>query len=385
MYRDLVDRMVRSLASAGLGCPFALASKGQVADIIDGLSDLDFRLVLDTRDSVAWRRGAEAMCVAFLEFAALYPNHWRLVEHLPGWSFSKDELGHKPVCWERLGWEVLWESAPGVALPADDASHEVDDHVGWYIRLLMGYRKAYDAAIDPPIHVAAEQIPQFRAFSICWHYYAPALRCVARAMGRHDVVGKWDALRWHAESGARLAIEVMHVAEAGFRDCASGLAARCSADVRDLVARMAEQLTGAATEPDGDPFAVLEPRALKIDMDVEDRLIATLGIARMFPSRWRYYVGTPEGFDLASCLRIDRGHLGHYCLRFVLESDAAMAALRACAVNARTLDSAIEQMMREHRSTDTDTPPREKFAMLRETYLILLDALERWHQQRGTA
>ena len=120
-------------------------------------------------------------------------------------------------------------------------------------------------------------------------------------------------------------------------------------------------------------------------MDDDDRLIATLGMARMFPSRWRYYVGTPEGFDLASCLRIDRGHLGHYCLRFVLESDAAMAALRACAGNARTLDSAIEQLMREHRTADMDTPPREKFAMLREPYLILLDALERWHQQRGTA
>ena len=52
---ELVERTWEALQDGPQGVDIALVHKGPVSDLFDGLSDIDFRVVLNTRDTDCWR------------------------------------------------------------------------------------------------------------------------------------------------------------------------------------------------------------------------------------------------------------------------------------------------------------------------------------------
>ena len=123
-------------------------------------------------------------------FATEFPQDWRLVEHGPGRGMAVDELHRETALREYLEWDLLRETNPEMlpGLPVlDDALRHM------YLEKFFAYREPYDAKRDPIINVAPVHLPRYPLYSICWHYYAPALRSAALARGAGTVRTKWDA------------------------------------------------------------------------------------------------------------------------------------------------------------------------------------------------
>ncbi|MFA9479553.1 hypothetical protein ACERK3_14785 [Phycisphaerales bacterium AB-hyl4] len=368
LYLELTDRVREAIDAARGGAPAALASKGAMRDVIPGLSDVDYRLVLSTDAPEIWRRVGAAFAEAMLAFANAHPDGWRLIEHMPAIGCSSDALDARPVCWERLTWEPLWASSADLLVTPTSPTN--DGLAGWWAGKLAGYQPPYDARRDPPINVASAELPRFPAFSLIWHFYAPAVLAATQLLGQSQVRTKWDALRWRAEQGIEPAQQALAIAEADFVNPTSATLARaCEADVH--------QLAQLATD-DARPWDALKVMADGLTLSLRDRRLWALATARTYVHRWWFYAHAPQGFDVVAVLRIDRGHVGRFTLGPVRDSREAMEAMRGHAQDGARFDAAIEALMAEHRNTDTSRP-RDTFLAMREQYLVVLEALERWH------
>jgi hypothetical protein len=368
-YNELIDRCWEALQEGPDGVDVALVHKGPVSDLFDGLSDLDFRIVLGTRDTETWRWADDVFYRVFKEFAYAFPDSWRLVEHAPGRGLAIDELYSQTSLGEFLEWELLRESKPNT-LPAAPALDETMRHM--YLEKFYTYRDPYDATRDPAINVAPEHIDRFPLFSICWHFYVPALRCAAMASGIDGMQSKWEALRWRAEAGSDVAARVLAAAENDFAGPAADLAERCSQDVQSLAC----ELTGS-----DDPWTAIGARIDSSRMPEQERLILVVLAGRMATGRWRFYTEAPEGYDLSAVLRIDRGHLKNYLLGPILHDDGPEKLL-AHAPDAEAHQRGVDFVVNQMSATDL-SQPREVFQQLMEHYAVVREAIEGWYGEAG--
>ena len=364
-YEELVDRVWAALHTGPHQHDVALISKGFSCDIVDGLSDIDLRLLFDTASSEVWDWVDEATSRVFIDFAHEHPDSWRIVEHTAGRGAVMDELHYPAMANERLEWELLYEDRPGM-VPASTATDERVQNL--YLEKFFAYREPYDARRDPPINIAAVDGDRFSLFSVCWHYYAPALRCAAVASGRNDVRSKRDALRWRAESVDDVAAFVMRAAEDGFRQPVGDVAARCSEDILDV----AGEVAGA-----DDPWRSIAMRLSTAEPSQAEQLALAAMSGRMVRGRWQYYIDSPEGFDVAGVLRIDRGHLNTYLVGPIL-AGTGREILRGHAPDVDRHDASVDFLMAQHRETDP-SKPREAFRLVREHYSVVRQAIDRWY------
>ena len=370
--QELVDRTWSAITEGldgGRTAHVALYSKGHLEDVIPGLSDVDFRIVVDSIEPSVWRKVDDAFYRAYSSFAAGFPGSWRLVEHTPGSGYATREVDMPKPAAERNEWIVLRETAPDVVHfePIDQY-----DLATAARRRLEGYASPYDPRRDPPINVAREHVQRHLLFSICWHYYAPALRCAAFALGRRDVRSKWDAVRWREADGVSLATEVLSHAASAFHDVPGDLADRCSEDVAALVQQVDASL-GAA---DGPTCAT----ASSAPLSVATRAATCLSTMRMFTGRWRYYAGVPDGFDLPAVLRIDRGHLGNFMFKSLWEDAAAEEAFYDAADDSDDMRARMDYFRQQYRATDSPEP-RAQFMTMHDHLTAVRDAMEPWYAQ----
>ena len=362
---ELVERTWAELKADPHQVDLALVSKGPVCDNYADLSDIDLRLILDSRAPKDWRWADDACFRAFKRFTYDFPDDWRIVEHTPGNGIAVEELHRAAVRKERLDWEVLREDTPGMIPPSPPLDADVQ-------KMSLGkfwcYRAPYSPALDPPVNIAPQHLDRYPLFSICWHYYAPALRCAAQAMGVQEVRTKFDALHWRIETGSAVAALVEQSAEADFFGPVDDLAVLCSDDVQ----KVAHELTGT-----DDPWTTIEEQLPSARPSEEERLCAVIFATRTVTSRWRLYTEAPDGYDVAAVLRIDRGHIFTYLIGPV-QDDIAAKKLRDYAPDPTAHDAGIDFLLAEHHSTDFANP-RETFARLHEHCCVVREAMERWY------
>lgn len=346
-------RLRASLRTACGDTPLALVLKGSVADIIEGLSDLDLRVVLDSTDRGFWRAADAACSEVYADFARQHPADWRVIEHGPGASFRPDEVACEPARGERWVWTILWENPPGTVPLAAGSRRDCRPR---FLRQFRSYRDPYDPRRDPPINVAPRYRDAFRAYSICWHYYAPAVLAAARVMEIPDVNDKWAALRWRATAPARRALKLAHDQFLGCIDPAV-----CHADIQAL----ARELNGVDEREDA--------------TNADEILRGAVAWGRLYPGRYAFYAQAPDGYDVAAVLRIERAHLRTYLLSPLFRLPGAAASLARFAADRPRLAHAIESLLQEHRNADSRNP-RHRFAEIRREYLVVRDALEAWHE-----
>lgn len=366
-YAELVDRLWAALHEEPRQVEFALISKGPTCDIVDGLSDLDFRLVVDSYDPGAWELAADAFCRAFISFAHDSPDAWRLIEHPAGRCMVLDELQRPAVLDERYGWDVLREDSPGMISPLEEVDAEIRRiHLG----KLLGYRDPYNPDLDPPVNVSPDHLPRYPLYSICRHYYAPALRCAAIAAGEGSVHGKDDALRWRRDAGSEAARRALDAVDSGFRSPVEDLAERCWEDIQVVASEVAGQ---------EDPWPEAEKAQRDIYADHDERLYHLVSSNWMAISRWRFYIETPGGYDLEAVLRIDRGHIENYQVGPFDDEDWC-GMLRQHAPDPDDHDQSMEFLAAQHRAAELE-PPREVFASLCEHYGVVWKAMVAWYEE----
>lgn len=363
---ELVDRTWEALHDGRYNGQVALVSKGPVCDIVEGLSDIDLRAVLNTRSADCWRWANDVIFRAFKAFAYDFPDDWRIVEHLPGRGFALDELHCCAARSEHLEWDVLREDVPGMV----PLLTELDDDLrGMYLQKFIGYRDPYDATRDPPINVAHQHRERFPLFSICWHYYAPALRCAALASGAGVIRNKWDALRWRADTGSATARRVLEVAEADFVGPADDLAALCTDDIQGLARELA---TG------DDPWRAIEEQVAESQPNRQECLWLVVVSGRMATGRWRFYIEAPEGYDLPVVLRVDRGHLKNYLIGPLLHDDGP-AKMLAHAPDPEAHQRSMKFLVDQMSATDFSNP-RDVFREMARHYERVRKAIEAWYE-----
>ncbi len=363
---ELVDRCWDALRDLRAEVDLALTSKGPTCDIIEGLSDIDLRVVLNTREIEHWRKADTVFADVFATFSHDHPEDWRIIEHTPGRGMATDELHRRTARSEILEWETIHESTLGLVPTATISCEEARS---LYLEKFFAYRDPYDARRDPPINVAPRHLARFRRFSICWHYYVPALRCAAIAGGNMDVRSKWDALHWRAAAGSTVAHRALKAAEAAFDGPDDDLAEACTADIHTVAREL--------TESD-QPWQTIEQELPDLAWSQVDRLCIAIFGGRTVTGRWHFYINSAEGFDREAVLRIDRGHINTYLVGPVID-DSSQATLREYADDVAAYDQAVAFLMDQHRSTDM-SKPRETFARLIEQYQVSRTVFERWYE-----
>ncbi|GEM_PF-7009419 len=362
LYEELTDRLWEALHAGSEPSATTLISKGPAPDIIDGLSDMDFRVVLDARGPEDWQRTNDAFYGVFKDFAHEYPDGWRIIEHPAGRNVEPCELEHPAVLDERFEWDVLRTDDASLASPLTAVDAQMQD---LYLRKFVAYRHPYNVAIDPPVNVSAANLPRYRLYSICWHYYAPALRCAALAMGEGTVHGKWDAVRWRADAGSETAKDVVRVAEAGFATELDDLAVRCAQDILEV----ARDLVDA-----DDPWPIIERRAVELQRTHDEWLFHLISTNRLSMSRFRFYIDAPQGYDLEAVVRIDRGHVHNY-LAGPLDDQDWVKALMEHADDPDALERGIAFLQDQHHATEVANP-REIFKGFCANYAPVWAAME---------
>lgn len=365
LYEDLVDRLWEALHEAPDTVPTALISKGPAADITDGLSDLDFRLLIDARGPEDWQRAKDAFYRVFTDFAHEHPKAWRIIEHPPGRNVEPHELDKPAVMSERYEWDVLRTDDKGLAPRLTVLDTRMQDQ---YLRKLLWYRDAYDAAIDPPVNISAVNLPRYRLYSICWHYYAAAIRFAALTVGVGTVRGKWDAVRWRADAGSSTAKDVLAAAEVNFEREIDDIAARCEEDIVEVARSVADA---------EDPWPVIQERAIELEPTHEEWLFHLISANRLSMTRLRFYIDAPEGYDLEAVLRIDRGHIHNY-LAGPLDDEGWVAKLREHAEDQNVLEQSIAFFQTQYRATEMGSP-REIFEGFCDNYVSVWGAMENWY------
>lgn len=177
----------------------ALVTKWSHADLVPGLSDMDFRVVCDnTATAEDWVQIDWHVGRVHRQMVERYPEWNRINEHTPGAGVSlaeiDDERLHHP---EYSVWNVWWGRGEWLTrlktrtLPRPLCAIDEQYHLARFLT----YYSPYIHGIDPPINLG-EFEPKYALHSRCWHYFAPPMLSAATLLARRHFSGKREALGW---------------------------------------------------------------------------------------------------------------------------------------------------------------------------------------------
>ena len=182
----------------------ALAAKWRKADLIPGLSDMDFRIICDDRTTVDdWVEIDRAMGPIHLEMVRAHPEWNRINEHPAGAGMTvaevMDERFYNP---EYAVWDLWW----GRGEWFDDLKSYVgsrpfsrsDEHA--HVSKFLAYYSPYIHGIDPA-HNLGEFESKYPLHSRCWHYFAPPMLSAACVLAGRNFPGKLEGLGWLRDNG----------------------------------------------------------------------------------------------------------------------------------------------------------------------------------------
>jgi hypothetical protein len=182
----------------------ALVAKWDKADLVPGLSDLDFRVICDDGTTVDdWIEIDRFAGRLHLEMVREYPQWNRINEHTAGGGMTTSEsLAGRVSGPEYAHWSLWWGhrdwfdrlKAQVVARPFDAADEYY--HLGRFLH----YYSPYIHGIDPPINLGRFE-PKYPLHSRCWHYFAPPMLSAAAILARKNFSGKRAGLNWLRDNG----------------------------------------------------------------------------------------------------------------------------------------------------------------------------------------
>ena len=177
----------------------ALTAKWQVEDLVPGLSDIDFRVVLaDSAGVEDWIVVDKACGQIHSRLARKYKRWWRILEHTPGCGLTCRQMRHPYwYCSEYHTWQVCHgEPGPIQALQREYATKDwqIRDEL-YHLGKFLYYYSPYQQGIDPPINLG-DYVDKYDMHSRCWHYFTPAMLSAAALLRKKPFPGKRTALGW---------------------------------------------------------------------------------------------------------------------------------------------------------------------------------------------
>ena len=182
----------------------ALVAKWDKADLVPGLSDMDFRVICDDGTTVDdWVEIDRFAGRLHLEMVREYPQWNRINEHTAGAGMTISEALARRVCGpEYAHWSLWWGRRDWFdRLKAQVAARPFDAADEYYhLNKFLHYYSPYIHGIDPPINLGRFE-PKYPLHSRCWHYFAPPMLSAAAILARKNFSGKHAALAWLRDNG----------------------------------------------------------------------------------------------------------------------------------------------------------------------------------------
>ena len=182
----------------------ALVAKWDKADLVPGLSDMDFRVICDdgatADDWVEIDRFAGRL---HLEMVREYPQWNRINEHTAGAGMTISEaLDGRFGNPEYAVWSLWWGRREWFdRLKAQVAARPVRRRRrALPFERFLSYYSPYIHGIDPPINLGRFE-PKYPLHSRCWHYFAPPMLSAAAILARKNFSGKRAGLAWLRDNG----------------------------------------------------------------------------------------------------------------------------------------------------------------------------------------
>ena len=184
----------------------ALVAKWDSADLVPGLSDMDFRVVCDDRTTVEdWVEIDRIAGRLHLEMVRANPQWNRINEHTAGLALTMSEAldgdGGNP---EHALWSLWWGSEEWFhRLKAQAAARDFNaTDERYHLSKFLAYYSPYIHGIDPPINLGRFE-PKYPLHSRCWHYFAPPILSAAAILARKNFAGKRAGLTLAARQRVR--------------------------------------------------------------------------------------------------------------------------------------------------------------------------------------
>jgi len=305
---EAVAALVGGQLAEANGHVVALAAKWRKADLVPGLSDMDFRIICDDQTTVDdWVEIDRAMGRIHLEMVRGHPEWNRINEHPAGAGMTvaevMDERFYNP---EYAVWDLWWGRRDWL----DDLKSYVaarpfgrsDEHA--HLSRFLTYYSPYIHGIDPAHNLGVFE-NKYPLHSRCWHYFAPPMLSAACVLAQRNFPGKLEGLAWLRDRGhiPEHVAAVLAQVDAHYETPELELPQRLAAFEEFLFTgfqQIYRPMCDAARHLDVDPGA--RPEALKKQLAGEDaapleRFMESLRWARTRAGRYYFYANAPEHFS----------------------------------------------------------------------------------------
>lgn len=310
---EAVNSTIASQLSEANPHVVALVAKWDKADLVPGLSDLDYRIICDddTRPD-DWIEIDRSLGQIHLDMVSRHPEWNRINEHLAGAGMTVSEVlddrFHNP---EYVTWSLWWGCGDWYdALMSQVRSRPfdaTDEH--FHLIRFLSYYAPYDARIDPPINLGPLE-HKYGLHSRCWHYFAPPLLSAASLLARRNFRGKTEGLRWLRDNGhaERQADAVLRQVDAHYETPELTDPERTKA-FEDLLFTAFEELIdpvcGSVESLTIDHSRTLAEKKKQLNLVVPDRLNVVMDstrFARIRAGRYYFYLNAPNHFEARALL-----------------------------------------------------------------------------------
>jgi hypothetical protein len=320
-----VATMIGQRLSAANPHVVALVAKWDKADLVPGLSDMDFRVICD--DATAVDDWVEIdWCTGRLHLEMVRANsQWnRINEHTAGAGLTIAEAFHdRAITPEQAHWSLWWGRGDWFErLKAQVASQPFaasDEH--YHLSKFLHYYSPYIHGIDPPVNLGPFE-PKYALHSRCWHYFAPPMLSAAALLARKNLSGKRAGLSWLREHGyaAAQVDAVFHQIDAHYETPEQTDPARLEAfekllfaGFEELLPRVVDAIEHLNIDRSARP-AELKQQLAAGSTDAMAVLLENVRSTRIRAGRYDFLANAPDHFDARPLVYNELPWMKEFCV-----------------------------------------------------------------------
>ena len=292
----------------------ALVAKWDAADLVPGLSDMDFRVICrDGTTPEDWVHIDRTAGRIHLEMVRTHPEWNRINEHTAGAGMTvaevADERFHNP---EYAIWSLWWGRGDWLekvkAQIAARSFSATDEHL--HLSKFLNYYGPYQVGIDPGINLGP-MAPKYPLHSRCWHYFSPPMLSAASLLFRRNLTGKRESLGWLRDNGfiteqvdavleqVNAHYETPELSDAGRLETFEKKLLTAFEQLLPRLLSSIEHLDIARTAP----WPAVKQQLAAIVPDPVGQLMDYLRWTRIRAARYYFYINAPEHFQTALLLK----------------------------------------------------------------------------------
>ena len=313
-----------------------LTAKWQPDDLVPGLSDIDYRVILSPEATPTdWVVADRACGEIHQQLARENAGWWRILEHTPGCGLTTAELADDQ--WYTPEYR-MWQLCHGDATVLTPMRHFLDcrpwdatDEL-YHLKRFLLYYSPYQHDIDPPINLGAYET-LYGLHSRCWHYFAPPMTSVAALVTRQTLPGKRAAFALLMREFPQVEVvrRVVDMVDQGYKVAERSVEVAMKSfeaalyDAFGYFETVVRQKLQYVDWP-----AELSPAALKANLAAHatpaaarNQLIDAARFGRIRVGRYVFYLDPPAGFDFERLLR-NEGQWANVIARKPFEIGARM-------------------------------------------------------------